>query len=245
MPAALRPAAMIGRPRIIVATPHSAECEALADWLVPHGFDPVKTSSVAAAINAIKSRPYDLLIADSVFAFRDGLDLASRNRRRNQQTPTVVIGESPTAESQAEVRGAMYLGRPVDPETLACTISMALMDERPIRRSTRKTVDRFDAVVDGVRSHLIDVSPEGMRLEIPTDRRSSPPPFFSVRVPMIGVALIVQRMWARRSPDAVRSNTAWYGGALTRNSSAAEQAWRHFVEAIPRGGSASASIEVG
>jgi hypothetical protein len=134
----------------------------------------------------------------------------------------------------------MYLGRPVERATLMCTITMAMMDERPVRRSPRKNVDRFEAVVDGTRSNIIDVSPEGLRLEIPADRRSAPPPFFSVRVPVIGVALIVQRMWAIRRSAAI----SWYGGELARNSSRAEQAWRDFVDAIPRNGRFSSALHI-
>ena len=108
----------------------------------------------------------------------------------------------------------MYLGRPIDRETMLCTISMALIDERPVRRSPRKAVDRFEVLVDGVRSHVIDVSPEGLRLEVPANRRLSLPPFFSVRVSIVGLPLMVQRMWGIR-----RSVTAsWYGAALARNS---------------------------
>jgi hypothetical protein len=138
------------------------------------------------------------------------------------------------------VRGAMYLARPIDRETLICTIAMALIDERPVRRSPRKVVDRFDALVDGVRSHIIDVSQEGLRLEIPSVRRLSLPPFFSVRVPIVGVSLIVQRMWGVRQSMAA----SWYGAALARNSSRAEQAWCDFVEALPRSGGLSQPFEI-
>ena len=192
------------RPRVVIASPIGTEGELLADWLTSEGFDPVKAVTPGGALAAITARPHDLLIADAGMAFKDGLEAASRPYRRNPATPAIVIGDSASMQAQAEVRGAMYLGRPVDREMLMCSITMATMDERPVRRSPRKLVDRFDAIVDGTRSHIIDVSPEGLRLEIPSDRRSSPPPYFSVRVPMIGVALIVQRMWAaRRSASAV------------------------------------------
>jgi len=85
-----------------------------------------------------------------------------------------------------------------------------------------------------VRSHVIDVSPEGLRLEVPAARRASLPPFFSVRVPMVGVALMGQRMWGMRRS----AGESWYGAALVRNPPRAEQAWRNFVDALPqRGGS--------
>jgi CheY-like chemotaxis protein len=225
------------RTRIVVASPHAAERDTFAEWLVAGGFDPIRAATVPAAIAAMAARPFDLLIADVAWAFSQGLDAAGRPHRRQPLTPTIVIGDAP---SQALVRGAMYVGRPVDRDTLVCTIAMALMDERPVRRSPRKVVDRFDAIVDGVRSHVIDVSREGLRLEIPAIRRVSLPPFFSVRVPIVGLALMVQRMWGMRRSVAA----SWYGAALARNSHRAEQAWRDFVEALPRSGGLSDQFQI-
>ena len=226
---------MAGRPRIIIASPHAAECEFLADWLAADGFEPMKTSSPGAAADEIQANAFDLLVADFAFAFRDGLHAASRTR--HPQTPTVVIGESgPAAQAQAECRGAMYLERPVGRATLVCAVSMAIMDGRPVRRSMRKAVNRFDAVVNGVPSYIIDVSNEGVRLEISSDRRSSLPPYLSVRVPMIGVGLMVQRIWTSTRGNA-RTDVTWCGGALSRNQPKAEQAWRAFVDMVPADGS--------
>jgi hypothetical protein len=217
------------RTRIVVASPHAAERDAFADWLAAASFEPVKVATVSAAIAAVTSRPFDLLVTDAVWGLKEGVDAASRQLRHNLLTPTVIIGD---AAVHPVVRGAMYLARPVDRDTLVCTVSMALIDERPVRRSPRKVVDRFDALVDGVRSHIIDVSHEGLRIEIPSVRRLSLPPFFSVRVPIVGVSLMVQRMWGVRQSMAA----SWYGAALARNSHRAEQAWGDFVDAIPNAG---------
>jgi hypothetical protein len=96
-------------------------------------------------------------------------------------------------------------------------------------------------MVDGVPSYIIDVSPEGLRLEVPRTRKAAPPPpFFSVRVPLIGVALIVRRMWASRPPEPGREAT-WYGGELAQNSRRVELAWLGLVDALP---GSRASLEV-
>jgi len=225
------------RPRIIVASPHVAERDSFADWLSGASLEPVKVATVSAAIAVVTSRPFDLLVTDAVWGLKEGVDAASRQLRHNLLTPTIMIGDGPV---HPVVRGAMYLGRPIDRDTLVCTVSMALIDERPVRRSPRKTVDRFDALVDGVRSHIIDVSPEGLRIEVPSVRRLSLPPFFSVRVPMVGVSLMVQRMWGVRQSMAA----SWYGAALARNSSRTDQAWRDFVDALPRSGGLSQPFQI-
>ena len=61
---------------------------------------------------------------------------------------------------------------------------------RPTRRSVRKAVNRFEAVANGVASHVVDVSYEGLRLEMLRDRQAVPPPYFNVRLPLIGVIVL-------------------------------------------------------
>jgi CheY-like chemotaxis protein len=222
---------MAGRLRVIVATPHGAEREVVADWLASDGLDPVRFSTSADAADDMRVHHFDLLITDFGFGFRDGLDVISRPHRRNPETPAIVIGESVAAQTQAELRGAMFLARPIDRGTLACTVALAVMDERPVRRSRRKPANRFNAVVEGLASHILDVSNEGLRLEVPNDGRDLSE--FRVDVPLIGVELVVQQMWANARPDVERAGVAWYGGVLARNTSQAEQAWREFVEALP------------
>jgi hypothetical protein len=117
---------------------------------------------------------------------------------------------------------------------LRCYVSMSILDNRTLRRSVRKSVNRFDAVVNGVPSHIVDVSAEGLRLEVPGERRAALPPYFTVRVPLVGVAVTVQRMWTRSSTR--RSAAIWYGGALSQNRVTINQAWRQFVETVPSGG---------
>lgn len=224
---------MVVRPRIVIASPYIAEAEMLADWLSSDGFDPIRVATCDDAMTVVKACRYDLLIAEAAFAFRDGLDAATRSQRRNPMTPTLIVGETKAEQAQADLKGAMYLGRPVDRATLTCTVSMALMEERPVRRSLRIPVNRIPAVVDGVPSHLLDVSPEGLRLEIPRDRLSSLTPYFSVRVPLVGVSLLVQRMWGIAHAGTASSDVTWYGGALSRNSSKDEAAWSRFVGTMP------------
>ena len=229
---------MASRPRILIATPHVAESTLLADWIAGEGFEPVAVNTVARAADHIKDRPFDLLIADFGFAFRNQ-PLVPLVRARNAKTPIIAIGDNdPAAESQAEARGATYLTRPLEQTSVVCTASMAIMETRPVRRSVRKSVNCLDAVVAGVPSHIVDISREGLRLEVPRSRKSvPPPPHFSVRVPLLGVSLNVRRMWTCSAPKSM-SDAAWYGGELSGNSRSVEQAWRVLVDTMPGSGTA-------
>jgi hypothetical protein len=142
-----------------------------------------------------------------------------------------VIGEV-TAPNESLQRQIMQLSRPIDRALLVCTASMALADGRPVRCSPRKPAHRFEAIINGIPSYILDVSPEGLRLELPRDRRLILPPFFNAQVPLIGLAVTVRRMWARTSSDAGAA-VLWCGGSLTHNPRRTASVWRSFVDTIP------------
>jgi hypothetical protein len=214
------------RPRVIVSLPNATEAAAVADWLRSDGFEPVHGSTPQGAADQMLA-PFALLIAD--YTHRR---LLMQSRGYKQLIPTILIGNAATASS-GDTLGAqtMYLSRPIDRAMFTCFVAMAILESRPVRRSIRKPVNRFDAVANGVPSHIVDVSLEGMRLEVSRDGRSALPPIFTVRVPIVGVSMTVQRMWAHSSSR--RDSSIWYGGALSQNRAIVNQAWRIFVDNIP------------
>lgn len=228
---------MSPRPRVLVACPDPTERVALSDWLSADRLEPVPVSSAEAVVDDAKQRSYDLVVADATIALTNWTQLVSSVRSRNPKTPIVIVGHpDPAREAQAAARGATYLSRPVERTWFGCTVSMALMETRPERRSVRKTVDRIEAIVEGVPSRIVDVSNEGLRLEVPRSRRSAPPPpFFNVSVPLLGVSLSVRRMWASPVPQAERE-ASWYGAELARNQPRVERAWLQLVDHLPAAG---------
>lgn len=217
---------MLDRPRVIVSLPNATEAAAIARWLRADGFEPVPRPTAQAAVNETLL-PFSLIIAD-VSHRRELL----QGQGRNPVTPTILIGNAATA-SQGDALGAqtMYLSRPVDRAMLMCFVAMAILDDRPVRRSVRKAVASFAAVVNGVPSQIVDVSAEGLRLEMARDGRTALPPYFTVRVPAVGVAMTVQRMWTQT--PTTKQSSIWYGGALSNNRASIHQAWRAFVDTVP------------
>ena len=217
-----------GRPRVIVALPDPLEGATVAEWLKANNFEPIyRTNPNAAA--AEMQRPFDLLIADAMWAV--GTALQSGARARNPLVPTILIGEAVDRRATAVNGQTMYMSRPIDKTVLACFVSMALMDDQPVRRSPRKTVQRFDALVNGLPSGIVNVSPEGLRVEVPRDSRSTLPPYFAVRVPLVGVAVIAKRRWMM--PASKSPGTLWCGAALSHNRASSEERWRAFVDSVP------------
>jgi hypothetical protein len=217
------------RPRIAIASPFAAERTSIADWLSSEGFDPIPLCHSALVADELKRRTFELIVVDASHA----VQVINMVRACQLQTPVVVIGApDPVAESQAAARGATYLVRPVERALITCTIAMAIMETRPARRSERKPA-RFEVVVQGVQSRIVDVSREGMRLEIPRLRKAAPPPpMFDVALPMLGVSLNVRRLWTSSPPQCV-GQTIWYGGELSNNTRRAEMAWLTLVDALP------------
>jgi hypothetical protein len=111
-------------------------------------------------------------------------------------------------------------------------VTMALMESRAERRSPRRTVKPFEATVNGLQSHIIDVSREGVRLELPRDRRMLSPNFV-MKVPVIGVGVTVQRRWVRLPAPADPGGLMYCGGQLHKNTVLAEQAWLRFIDMLP------------
>jgi len=229
---------MSERRRIIVATADAFEGAAIYDGLSAHGFEPVWRSTLEAAADEIRSRPFDLLIADAAFALSGRLQ--DEGRPRNPLTPTILIGAAGAGQHVGLSGRTMYLTPPVDLAMLTCFVTMAFLQDKPVRRSVRKRVDACQALVNGVPARIIDVSAEGLRLEMPGDHRRALPPSFAVRVPIADLAFTVQRMWTR--PASSRAPAVWYGAALSQNRIGVAQAWRSFVDTVPVVGEDSVTL---
>jgi hypothetical protein len=209
----------------------------MSDWLRADGFEPVRRSDPRAATEELQTRPFDLLIADEMFVFRHQLHQLSRARK--PMMPTMVVGDGSAADrTESRSRHILYLARPLEKSLFLCTLAMAMVDGRPVRCSVRKPVRGFSAIVNGMPSSILDISNEGVRLEL-HDRRSVPLPYFNIMIPLVGVAVTVQRMWTM-PVSADRAASLLCGGALVRNQSKTEQAWRAVVETITVGGAVSA-----
>lgn len=219
------------RPRVVVACLDLVESELLTEWL-SDGHDPFPTRLLQGAVHQVQTRQPHLVVADSRLAFDPAF--LSTCRGSGAPTPMVVVGDpSPAMEAAAQRHGAFYVVRPVDRDLLLCIVAMALADGRPLRRSPRIAVARLEGMADGIAVSLVDVANEGVRLELPRAGRPALPPFFTLRVPLVGLSLVVQRIWVSASGAQSAAHT-WCGGALAENAARQVQKWRNFVGMVPR-----------
>jgi hypothetical protein len=221
------------KPRVIIALIDRAESAILADWLASDGYEPVRRPTPQTAVEEMRSRPYDVLIADATNNGRP--PLRAEGRLRRAATPAILVGNTAPPRGETVTTLPMYLARPLERAVLNCYISMAILEGAPLRRSERKFVNALEATVNGVPARILDVSVEGVRIEMMRERRAALPPYFAVRVPIMGVGVNVRRVWARA---ATGSPNLWYGGSLLPNRSAAIQGWKALIETIPTVGTA-------
>src|SRR5688572_4207512 len=166
---------MTDKPRIIVALSDRAEATVVAEWLAGDGFEPVRRPTPQTAVEEMRTRAFDLLIAD---AATDGrLALRPEGRARRPLTPAILIGNAPPVRGDTVTTHPIYIRRPIDRAHLKCYVAMAMLEGSPIRCSERKLVQPFEAIVNGVPSHIVDISAEGVRLRTPRDGRTALPPY--------------------------------------------------------------------
>src|SRR5262249_54787191 len=179
---------MGARTRVAVATRSPSERAVFCEWLNADGFEAVPIRDVGASQRELEALNFEMLIAD-VEVINVGT-LMRVARYRATPRPVVVIGDADVeAENDAGRRGASYLVRPIERAGLLFAITLALAEGRPMRRSPRKRVSPFSVKIDGVPSRVLDVSHEGVRIELAPANRSALPPHFTLRAPALNVAL--------------------------------------------------------
>jgi hypothetical protein len=216
--------------RIGVACPILGERATFQDWLGAAGYEPVPMLDLDLLTRDLSTRPIEALIAD--VSQVSAIDLPRFLRILGPNRPLIVVGEPGKALEEVP-RDVTWIDRPVTHDNFLLSIALALAEGRPARRSPRKRVPRLLSQVDGVTSKVMDVSTEGVRLELTGVAPSVLPPYFTLRVPAFGVATRVKRVWVA----APGQGSLWCGGIIERGQPAkTEMAWTHFLDTAPATG---------
>jgi hypothetical protein len=216
--------------RIGVACPILGERATFQDWLSAAGYEPVPMLDLDLLTRDLSTRPIEALIAD--VSQVSAIDLPRFLRVLGPNRPLIVVGE-PSKALEAVPRDVTWIDRPVTRDNFLLSIALALAEGRPARRSPRKRVPRLLSQIDGVSSKVMDVSTEGVRLELTGVTPSVLPPYFTLRVPAFGVATRVKRVWVA----APGQGSVWCGGIIERGQPAKiEMAWCHFLDTAPTTG---------
>jgi hypothetical protein len=215
--------------KIGVACPIAGERAAFLEWLTLAGYDPVPMLDIDTVGRDLNTRPIEVLIAD--VSLVSAADLPRIVRTLGQNRPIVLVGEPKDAIEEVP-RDATWIDRPVNRDTFLLSIALALAEGRPARRSPRKMVPKLMSSIDGVAAKVVDISAEGVRLELSGASPASLPPFFTLRVPGFGVAAKVKRVWVAMPAQG----SMWCGGIVERQAEKHAAAWNTFVANAPGGG---------
>jgi AmiR/NasT family two-component response regulator len=222
----------MARTKIAVAARSPVERATIAEWLDSGGYQPIPVALPSAPPRELEALGFEMLLIDSELMTVGSLMHVARYRPTPR--PVVVFGEEDVeAELEAERRGATYMTRPLERGALLFAVTLALAEGRPMRRCNRKAVAPMPATIEGVSSRIIDVSYEGVRLELAAKDRGTVPPVFTLRVPLCDVSVHFQRVWTGLGSTTRTVGTLWCGGALAQNPERAVVGWRALVDQVP------------
>lgn len=222
---------MSSSPRVGVACPVSGERAAFADWLRSAGLEPVLLVDACLVSADVTGLRLTAVVADAALLTKDYI---SSLRRVDARLPIMAVGDAGNpAERLLAKREVSFYPRPIDQATFMLGASLAIAEGRPARRSLRRLVPRLPSKIDGVAAFLLDVSTEGMRVEVPSDAGTKLGPHFQVQVPYSAVAVTVRRVWVRAEGDDQRRVQC--GASLIASESRALDAWKQMLEHAPEG----------
>lgn len=105
-------ASRVARPRVMLVDDHEDHREALALIIEDRGYEVVGVGTAAAALSDVEQHgPPALMLLDRVLPDRSGDELLAELRRRQVQSPVVIV----SGREPGHVPGATaHLGKPVD-----------------------------------------------------------------------------------------------------------------------------------
>lgn len=205
------------------------------EWLTQAEYEAVGVLNLDGIGREVDGRPLEAVIADVSLVpaaeFQRIVKMLGANR------PLIVVGR-PEERIETVPRDATWIDRPVTRETFLLSVALALAEGRPARRSPRQLVPKLMSSVDGVASKVLDISAEGVRLEVSGATPSVLPPYFTLRVPGFGVQTTVKRVWVA----APAKGSVWCGGIIERQAHL--PAWQQFLQNAPAGGQKISQIRV-
>ena len=219
------------RRQALVVVPDPGLANTLVDWLATGAYTGRVVRTFEAARAELDTAAPDLLVAQVKLGAYNGLHLAIRSRSRGAKTPVILIGDpDPVLQAEAERHQAAYLTPPLTEQLVMDTVRRAERDYRPTRRSPRKRVPMLDALVNEVEARVLDVSYEGLRLQVGDQQPATIPPYFMLRIPRFNVSCRAQRVWTLDPPD---KNGLWCGATIVGVDPAGAVAWRALVDSVP------------
>lgn len=219
---------MPSSPRVGVACPRTGERAAVCDWLRSAGFEPVVLVDACFVNTEVAGPPPVLVVADASLLTPHFLVAL---RRGDPNRPILALGDAGDPNEAALARrDVQFCVRPLDEKALLLAVSLAAAEGRSQRRSARRIVPRLASSIDGEPAVLIDVSNEGLRIEVgATTGAKRLSPQFVVQVPLLRMGVAVQRVWVKASPSGT-DRKVQCGASLLSSDERTVMAWKRLAD---------------
>lgn len=214
-------------PRVGIACPRPGERAAVSDWLRSAGFEPVVLVDACFVTTDVTGRPPVLVVADA--SLLTPVFIASV-RKGDPHRPILAVGDpDDSVEASLSRRHIAFHVRPLNEQALILAVSLAHAENRLVRRSERRVVPRVPLSIEGTSAVLLDVSNEGLRLEMDAAGGARLLPQFVVHVPLIKMAVPVQRVWVRSASSGVARKVEC-GGTLLPSDERTLRVWQRLAD---------------
>ena len=186
---------MPSSPRVGVACPRPVERAAIADWLRAAGFEPLILVDACFVASELSGQPPVLVVADASLLTPT---FVQAMRKGDPNRPILAIGDEGDPNEKVLARkGVSFHVRPLTEPALLLAVALAQAESRTSRRSPRKSLARLATSIEGAPAVLLDVSNEGLRLEVDAGGGAKLSPQFVVHVPVLKMGVPVQRVWVK------------------------------------------------
>lgn len=206
----------------------------LAQLIVAHGHEAILAATFEQGRRLLRTHRPDLLITDIRLGDFNGLQLIVGELK---PPPAIVLTgfADPVIELEARRAGALYLVKPLPPETLLAHVDAALSahadgpgeimvsrqwQRKPIAGGMAARVD------DDVPATIRDVSYGGLRLKVPASDDVLPSSF-TVSLPTGALHVPVDLVWQNKTDDGLEC-----GVALAMMNHSTRSAWLDLVDSI-------------
>ena len=215
-------------PRVGVACPRPGERAAVSDWLRSANIEPVVLVDACFVNTQVDGRPLDCVVADAALLTPHFLTAL---RRGDPHKAIVAIGEAGDPNEEALIRkDVAFHARPIAEKDLLLAVSLSVAEGRPFRRSLRRIVPRLATTIEGEPAVLIDVSNEGLRLELASAKAAKLSPQFVVHVPVLKMGVPVQRVWLRAGGEPGQTSRLQCGASILAKDERTLRAWQRLSD---------------
>jgi len=129
---------MENKPSILVVDDELIVRDSLSDWLAEDGYNVSTVKNGKEAIKSVKETDWDVLLVDLKMPGLSGLDVLSKVKEINPNTPVIIMTAYATVDTAVEAikKGAYdYITKPFNPEEITLTLRKIIAHQKLIKEN--------------------------------------------------------------------------------------------------------------